>query len=290
MLIRRPLTRAGARIRSAEAQYPHLGAVGRRSGRVLQATLERGSPGTRTRPALYCFMILRCWSGIAAIGSDDVVRDAQRWRPSGILARNYSPVWVVTGCHERCRPAWDRAHNDVVALSRDAWVGIAVSVFLTVAAAGSAPWWWKYVDPPASRSRSKLPISYAYIVNPKQWAPPPVPGLTLARGDVVSIKATSGQWLCATVAGWAGIQGNPHYTATNHSWAVPSAPFCSLIGKIDDGPWQELGIRPQFVADRSGPLALTVNELMPKNCPQPPGSTSCYRDNRGAIKILITIR
>jgi hypothetical protein len=40
-----------------------------------------------------------------------------------------------------------------VALSRDAWVGIAVSVFLTVAAAGSAPWWWRYVHPtePAQR-------------------------------------------------------------------------------------------------------------------------------------------
>jgi hypothetical protein len=40
--------------------------------------------------------------------------------------------------------------NDVVALSRDAWTSIVVSVFLAVAAAGSAPWWWKYVHHPSA--------------------------------------------------------------------------------------------------------------------------------------------
>lgn len=33
----------------------------------------------------------------------------------------------------------------MVLVSREAWVGIFVSLFLTVAAAGSAPWWWKHV-------------------------------------------------------------------------------------------------------------------------------------------------
>jgi hypothetical protein len=34
--------------------------------------------------------------------------------------------------------------------SRGVWVGIFVSIFLAVAAAGSAPWWWKYVHRPST--------------------------------------------------------------------------------------------------------------------------------------------
>lgn len=30
-------------------------------------------------------------------------------------------------------------------LSRDTWISIWVGIFVTVAAAGSAPWWWHYV-------------------------------------------------------------------------------------------------------------------------------------------------
>lgn len=45
-------------------------------------------------------------------------------------------------------------HNAVVALSRDAWAGIAVSVLVAVAAASSAPWWWKFIDPPAAAAAS----------------------------------------------------------------------------------------------------------------------------------------
>lgn len=53
------------------------------------------------------------------------------------------------------------ADNDGVGVSRDAWAGIAVSVILAVAAAGSAPWWWKYVHTPthaAATSENSSPI------------------------------------------------------------------------------------------------------------------------------------
>jgi hypothetical protein len=140
------------------------------------------------------------------------------------------------------------------------------------------------------RTAAKRQMTYTYTVDPTKWAPAPVPGLTLTQGETVTIAAISGQWTCATDAGPAGIQGNPDYTATDRSWAVPSAVFCSLIGKVGDGQWQELGTQPQFVADRSGPLALTVNELMPGDCTQPPSNTSCFTDNMGAIKIQITVR
>jgi len=43
-------------------------------------------------------------------------------------------------------------HNGTV--SREAWFGFAFSVFLAVAAAGSAPWWWKYVDHPSAQAAS----------------------------------------------------------------------------------------------------------------------------------------
>jgi hypothetical protein len=130
-------------------------------------------------------------------------------------------------------------------------------------------------------------------VNPKKWAPKPVPALSLTAGDVVGITAASGEWECGTDPGqgWTGVGGNPGYTASNENWAVPPpAPFCSLIGKIGNGPWQEIGSQPQFVADRSGSLALTTNELMPQNCPQPPAKTSCYTDDQGAITVTITVQ
>jgi hypothetical protein len=141
----------------------------------------------------------------------------------------------------------------------------------------------------ASQPSKQQTTTVTYTVDPTKWAPAAVPGLTLTRGDVVRIQAISGHWVCATVAGPAAVQGNTKYVATYHPWAVPSAPFCSLIGKIGNGPWEEMGEHLTFVANRSGPLALTVNELMPNNCPQPPSDTSCYTDNSGAIKILITI-
>jgi hypothetical protein len=140
--------------------------------------------------------------------------------------------------------------------------------------------------------QSREQKTVTYIVNPTKWAPPPVPGLTLTKGDIVSIRQIRGQWTCAPGApgvGPTGIRGNTTYEAVYHSWAVPSAPFCSLIGKIGDGPWQELGYQPQFTAPRSGSLVLTANDLMPENCSQPPVNTSCYTDNEGAITIVITI-
>jgi hypothetical protein len=149
-------------------------------------------------------------------------------------------------------------------------------------------------SPPVTASTDLKPTpqrtTVTYTVDPTEWAPAPVPGLMLTQGDRVAIRAVRGQWVCATVAGPAGIQGNTHYKATYHLWAVPSAPFCSLVGKIGDGSWEELGDRPQFTADRSGTLALTANELMPTNCSQPPNDTSCYTDNEGTITILITIQ
>jgi hypothetical protein len=135
------------------------------------------------------------------------------------------------------------------------------------------------------------PITVPATVYASQLQPQPVQNLTITKGDLVSITAISGLWQCADQTGKTSIGGSPAYdkVATNRQWAVPSAPFCSLIARIDGGPW--LGLAPtfQFVADNSGPLELTANDLMPANCPQPPARTSCYTDNSGAITVRITV-
>lgn len=141
----------------------------------------------------------------------------------------------------------------------------------------------------ASESGPRTAARYTYTVNPKKWAPQPVPGVTLKQGDVVRIAAVSGQWACASTVGPVGIQGNSAYVATNKLWAAPSGSFCSLIAKIGDGPWQELGQQMQLTAGRAGPLALTANDIIPRNCPQPPDKFSCYSDNQGNITIQIKI-
>ena len=140
-----------------------------------------------------------------------------------------------------------------------------------------------------SDSTSAQSATIIYTMDPRRWQPAPVPKLMLAAGDTVGITAISGQWWCADVTGWTGIQGSSWYHPVNHAFAVPSAPFCSLIGKVDGGQWLALGNTAQFVADRPGQLELTTNELMPGHCPQAPGPTSCYTDNKGSITVRITV-
>jgi hypothetical protein len=144
---------------------------------------------------------------------------------------------------------------------------------------------------PTPGTQSPTSVTVMTTVNPTQWQPQPVPGLIIAIGDLVSITATSGQWSCASQTGYTSIEGSPNYNhvATNRDWAVPSAPFCSLIGKIGSGPWQGLAPSFQIVAGYSGQLELTANDLMPDNCPQPPTRTSCYSDNRGTITVRVTV-
>jgi hypothetical protein len=139
-----------------------------------------------------------------------------------------------------------------------------------------------------SSPRLSSPSRVIYTVNSRKWAPKSVPGLELAKGDVVMIKVISGQWKCADVTGPAGVQGN-HYKAFYHHWAVPSAPFCSLIDRVGNGPWRELGLRLKLVAGNAGGLRLATNELMPRYCSQPPTDTSCYTDDKGSIKVQISV-
>lgn len=128
---------------------------------------------------------------------------------------------------------------------------------------------------------------YTFTIHPARWPPDPVPGLTLARGDSVWITALRGQWRCASFEPFTGIQGNPQHTSSRRSWAVPAAPFCSLIGKVGDGPWQEM--RRHFVVSGAGKFVLTANDTLPRNCPQPPSSTSCYNDNKGTITVRVKV-
>jgi TIR domain len=179
-----------------------------------------------------------------------------------------------------------RSGQIIVAIVGATIAGIGVIGALNVTSQGASPGGPSNVAPSVTPNATTR--HYTYTVDPTRWAPRPVPGLTLAKGDVVSIKALSGQWICARAAGPVGLQGD-HFGAFNENWALPDQPFCSLIGKIGNGAWQEMGVRPRFVTNNSGKLALTVNELMPDTCTQQPANTSCYTDNTGSIKISITI-
>jgi hypothetical protein len=115
-------------------------------------------------------------------------------------------------------------HNGSVTLSRDAWVGIAVSVVLTVAAAGSAPWWWKYVGPsaPASAAGNSsqvvgmsggCPAFQVFAQN--RWAP--LGAAVRAQPNVLSRLVTGYQGnMSIAVNGW--VYGGVAYPTNTPPW------------------------------------------------------------------------
>jgi hypothetical protein len=116
-----------------------------------------------------------------------------------------------------------------------------------------------------------------------------VPGLHIDIGQMIHIAQTGGEWRCGGDSALAGIGGDPDYGLNQPYYAVPAAAFCSLIVKVGDGAWRGLDASLNVVADRSGTLYLTVNDLRPDICPQPAGPTTCYTDNIGEIDVVVTI-
>ena len=112
----------------------------------------------------------------------------------------------------------------MVALSRDAWVGIVVSVFLTVAAASSAPWWWKYVHPPAQVAAAGnsteivgmsggCPAFQIFAQN--RWAP--LGAAIRAQPNVLSIQVSSYPGnMSIAVNGW--VYGAVAYPSNTAPW------------------------------------------------------------------------
>ncbi|WP_143268496.1 hypothetical protein [Amycolatopsis vastitatis] len=168
------------------------------------------------------------------------------------------------------------------------------------------------IDPAASSpmmtpNRSLTPSdtnsSVVYPVDSKTYLPPPVPGLTIQKGQTVHFAQESkGEtWNCAageTVA--SGIEGTKQKASDDPSkpddwlsFVVPNENICRLIGKIGNGAWKAIGADFAITADTSGTLVLMVNELPPDKCkyptPPPPPNLTCYKDNAGKIAVVITV-
>jgi hypothetical protein len=110
-------------------------------------------------------------------------------------------------------------------VSRDAWVGIFVSIFLAVAAAGSAPWWWKYVHPPVAHvAGSANPSAVvgmsgggpAYqVFAQNRWAP--LGAATREQPNVLSTQVGSYPGnMSIAVNGW--VYGRAAYPTNTSPW------------------------------------------------------------------------
>jgi hypothetical protein len=123
-----------------------------------------------------------------------------------------------------CYTRRSERNNGVVAPSRDAWVGIAVSVFLAVAAAGSAPWWWKYVHPSAASSQPGSSSEIAgmsggcpkfQVFAQNRWAP--LGAAIRAQPNVLSpLVSTDPGNMSIAVNGW--VYGRAPYPTNTPPW------------------------------------------------------------------------
>jgi hypothetical protein len=149
-------------------------------------------------------------------------------------------------------------------------------------------------------------VRITYQIDPTQWAPEPVRGITLTAGEHVRIIEQSGGWRCASeeespVA--TGLRGDPAHAKyegpdDRKNFMVPYHDICLLIGRIGNGQWfdlgsQEIGKIIDFTAPRDGQLQLTVNEIRPDSClyptPGPLPNYSCYQDNTGSVTVEIDV-
>jgi hypothetical protein len=121
------------------------------------------------------------------------------------------------------------------------------------------------------------------------------PTLQVIAGEHVTIRQESGQWNCAPAGPWgpaetgpSGIEG-ANDQGDQAKFLAPNQPLCSLVAKIGEEPdshpsqdWREVGLRPDFIADRSGVLFLTANEIPPNGlCPyyDEHHQQRCFSDN-----------
>lgn len=109
-------------------------------------------------------------------------------------------------------------------LSRDTWIGIAVSIFLTIAAASSAPWWWKYVHPSATTATSRASGEIAgmsgdcaafQVFAQNRWAPY---GTAIrSQPNVLSVQVGSYPGnMSIAVNGW--VYGRAAYPTNTPPW------------------------------------------------------------------------
>ncbi len=131
------------------------------------------------------------------------------------------------------------------------------------------------------------------FVDPGLSSPNPIPGVSIKKNNSIEvIPARDFQWACkgnATINAytWVGPGGDSSFRSDERNM-LPSAPFCSLIGRVGTGAWHYLGDNNTFTADSSGSLYLTANDVTPGNCPLP-NKQECYSDNKGTASATVTV-
>ncbi|MDX2228254.1 MAG: hypothetical protein NW220_01360 [Leptolyngbyaceae cyanobacterium bins.349] len=130
------------------------------------------------------------------------------------------------------------------------------------------------------------------IVNPKMPGNEPISEEFIKEGASVQVvPARDFEWACKGQTteqyNLVGPGGDNRYSS--EGLMLPSAPFCSLIGRVGEGQWHNLGANSTFTSDRSGKLYLTANDRPPETC-ELDNKSECYSDNIGTDSASVTVK
>lgn len=134
-------------------------------------------------------------------------------------------------------------------------------------------------------------IENKIVVDPRLSSPSPVAGVSVKKNDLVEVIPSGGfPWSCDQGNKiWVEAAGKGSDFDDRQKYMLPSAPFCSLIGRVGKGAWHPLGDKNTFTADDSGSLYLTANDVTPGNCPLE-NKQECYSDNKGTGIVTVNVR
>ncbi|MEV6873932.1 hypothetical protein [Amycolatopsis sp. NPDC051128] len=140
--------------------------------------------------------------------------------------------------------------------------------------------------------------SVVFRVYSDVYSPPPVPGISIEKGQTVHVTQNnpSEKWACAQQeTPFTGIEGAEH-AGDSETFEVPGQNICLLLGKVgNEKKWRPIGPKFEFVAEESGALRLMVNEIPPDKCPYADKlpatfpNPHCYADNQGSIEVTVSV-
>lgn len=134
-------------------------------------------------------------------------------------------------------------------------------------------------------------IENRIFVDSRSPFPSPAAGVSVKKNDLVEVIPLGGfPWSCDRGnKTWVDAAGKGSDFDYPQRYMLPSAPFCSLIGRVGNGAWHPLGDKNTFTADDSGSLYLAANDVTPGNCPME-NKQECYSDNKGTGIVTVNVR
>ncbi len=127
-------------------------------------------------------------------------------------------------------------------------------------------------------------------VDPRLPTPPAISSVYIKKGDVVEVSPDKDfKWACEQNAKNPNPVGAGGGRDFDKGYMLPSASFCSLIARVGTGVWHSLADETTFIADSSGSLYLTANDVKPSNCPLD-DKQECYSDNQVIKNATVTIQ